>query len=761
MAINVNVPGVGNISVEGAASERTLQELVSAINGSNRRQDRGAAQTASDLKGIGQSAAAAGASMQETASSSRQAKSAMAEMASSMSDSIIKATGQYQVNTDTVGQFAQNLLSTSTQISREWTRAFTNLATGGLDPIAAAASTFRAGIDGASAVVGGMSKVLGPTGGALARTFTALGASVGKAGIDVLKEQLVGSVRAMERYNKMGAIFSEGLGDMRVSTGKTGLSFDQFSRVVESNRDIIKSFGGTLSDGITRLADVSSAMGKTTDSSGKTVRNALLNLGYSVEDQTALAASYLAQQRSIIGIEKTRAMSSKEVATATAKYATDLKVLQELTGKDAKAIADKAAKDTMRASLMAKLDVDQRKSLTQAFQGLASLPPDAQQNMQQALTRYLTTGTFDPAVAMSEEMREYITKIGDGVKSGSTDMQDTTTKATEELKKQLEAQARTGTGLASTADTIVTAGGQLSGAVQTYTTMVNGILSATTIEAGATEKSRDTANKLKDTTDVLTTNVSKMTEQSARITSSFNNIATEALPKVAPAVTGLVTGVANASAKLEQAVITGKGLGDMLSSLRNGILSVWGETAKEIKRSLDEYFGVRRQAGGPAGGPSRDTGTLGMTGKLFEVNDFYGKIAKGETVLTQGQLENLVSGVSGATIGSPAASPMQSMQDGLSSMVSAMQSSQQKAASNNKQSGTTESLPTAITEALSTLLTGPTGFASVMETVKNQLSDNNDKQLGAMQEQISKLNDLVTAMQDNVRASENIANAMS
>ena len=45
------------------------------------------------------------------------------------------------------------------------------------------------------------------------------------------------------------------------------------------------------------------------------------------------------------------------------------------------------------------------------------------------------------------------------------------------------------------------------------------------------------------------------------------------------------------------------------------------------------------------GTPTRHTGTLGMTGKLFEEKDFFGTVAKGESVFTPQQLENLVRGV--------------------------------------------------------------------------------------------------------------------
>jgi hypothetical protein len=63
----------------------------------------------------------------------------------------------------------------------------------------------------------------------------------------------------------------------------------------------------------------------------------------------------------------------------------------------------------------------------------------------------------------------------------------------------------------------------------------------------------------------------------------------------------------------------------------------------------------------------RDSGTLGMTGNVFEQEDFYGKVAKGETVMTPGQLENLIKGTSSGAATGSAASLMNQMkqQSGL------------------------------------------------------------------------------------------------
>ena len=776
MAINVNVPGVGNISVEGAASEQTLQSLVNAINGTNTRQQRNAADMGADLKSAGDSAADTAAALKETANSSKQAKSAIAQMASSMSESIVAATGQYQVSTSTVGEFAQNLLATSTQISREWTRAFVSLANGGLDPISTSANTFKAGIDAASTVIGGMSKILGPVAGGLARTFAALGAAVGKTGIDLLKDQLVGAVRAMERFNKTGAIFSEGIGEMMVTTGKTGLTFDQLSRVVQDNRDNIKAFGGTLADGVKQLADVTSSMAESVDSSGNTVRKRLLNLGISLEEQTAIAASYMAQQRTIAGVEKIRGQSSKEVAEATAKYAVDLKVLQELTGKDAKAIADKAAKDTMRASVMSKLDLKQQQSMQATIRGLSSLGPEGQAKMQDALTRYILTGTFDPSIALDSQMTGYVEQLGKGVLAGSADMQNTTTKASEELRTELAEKSRLNQTLATTTDTMAALQIPLSGAVQGYQQLTSAILSNTTLSAGATQKASEQANNLMNTTDKLQNSVSNMTAESAKITSAFINISTQALPSVAPAIEGLVTGVAKAAKKLESVVVGKTSTDQFLTDLKTGVVDVWKSASQAIKQTLDEYFGVRRPAAAPGATPSRGRGTLGETGNVTEPKDIVAKLHMGETVLTEGQFKNLVMGVSGATMGKAVAQPaLNSPQNSGMDTIGASDSIKQiqnlysaamrditlekaRAEAQKPSDKTSTDIPEEFTNALGKFNIIP--LSTSIDNLAQQVNTSSTDQQSLLTQQIDKLSQLVSAMQDSVRYNERIANEL-
>jgi hypothetical protein len=70
-------------------------------------------------------------------------------------------------------------------------------------------------------------------------------------------------------------------------------------------------------------------------------------------------------------------------------------------------------------------------------------------------------------------------------------------------------------------------------------------------------------------------------------------------------------------------------------------------------------------------------------------------------------------------------------------------------------------LPEAIASAFGTAINGPNGFTQIMSEVKKQIADDNRMSQTMLQGQIDKLTDLVNAMQDQVRASENIANALS
>jgi hypothetical protein len=72
-----------------------------------------------------------------------------------------------------------------------------------------------------------------------------------------------------------------------------------------------------------------------------------------------------------------------------------------------------------------------------------------------------------------------------------------------------------------------------------------------------------------------------------------------------------------------------------------------------------------------------------------------------------------------------------------------------------------QELPTALSAALETVLSSPTGLVQTMAQVKTQIADDNKMQMSMMQEQIDNLAKLVDAMKDNVKYSERLANELA
>jgi hypothetical protein len=116
----------------------------------------------------------------------------------------------------------------------------------------------------------------------------------------------------------------------------------------------------------------------------------------------------------------------------------------------------------------------------------------------------------------------------------------------------------------------------------------------------------------------------------------------------------VVQGMNQADATAQNAAIVGsskitgiaiKGLGEVVDRTAGKIPNMY-MSPEQIQRKIAGAGGGENQAPRVKLNPkdTRDTGTLGMTGSLFETKDFFGKVQKGETVLTPDQLTNLVKG---------------------------------------------------------------------------------------------------------------------
>jgi hypothetical protein len=119
--------------------------------------------------------------------------------------------------------------------------------------------------------------------------------------------------------------------------------------------------------------------------------------------------------------------------------------------------------------------------------------------------------------------------------------------------------------------------------------------------------------------------------------------------------------------------------------------------------------------------------------------------------------------LAGASDKAGLSSVMQQMQSAFSAAATANNNNQ---ASVQTQKETTakdqiQELPSALSAALETVLSGPSGLVQTMTQVKNQIADDNKMQMSMMQEQIENLTKLVDATNENVRYSERLANELA
>jgi hypothetical protein len=114
------------------------------------------------------------------------------------------------------------------------------------------------------------------------------------------------------------------------------------------------------------------AMASTTGKSGRVVRDSLLALGYSFEQQQVIMTQYMAQQRSV-GVNLLK-VAPATLARQTEEYAKHLKVLSDITGQDAARLIEQARAEVQRGALMNSLTGAQANAFQDAYATLAAMP---------------------------------------------------------------------------------------------------------------------------------------------------------------------------------------------------------------------------------------------------------------------------------------------------------------------------------------------------------------------------------------------------
>ena len=165
-----------------------------------------------------------------------------------------------------------------------------------------------------------------------------------KKGLQVLNTEVDKTKKGFRDITGVGAEFAGGMSEMRNEAYRAGLDITQFAAIIKSSTESLSMMGVGLTEASRRIAGVSGVLRNS--SLGQDLRN----LGLNVEEQGEMAA-LTASMLNASG--RLRSMTDREVAEATVAYTKDLKVLQGLTGEDARKKLEQARKDALQADILA------------------------------------------------------------------------------------------------------------------------------------------------------------------------------------------------------------------------------------------------------------------------------------------------------------------------------------------------------------------------------------------------------------------------
>lgn len=208
-----------------------------------------------------------------------------------------------------------------------------------------------------------------------------LGSTVGFV-LSNLLDALSDNVDFYRELSTIGATAGQSISDLRRVSGITGLTMGQLTQAVAAAEGNLALFGGTAGQGARRFFQALEEL-----SQGETFEK-LTGLGFTMDRIAEGAGEYLEIQTRL---GRTQTLTSRELATGTDTYLTNLDLLTRLTGKNREMLAQEMkqnAADNRLKIQMAGMDQQQQAVIQRAL----SLTDKGSQELGQSLRNLIATG---------------------------------------------------------------------------------------------------------------------------------------------------------------------------------------------------------------------------------------------------------------------------------------------------------------------------------------------------------------------------------
>jgi hypothetical protein len=571
MAIRIDIPGIGIVEVEGAASEETLQRLAAALETSS--------------KGLTKE-------QKEQAKATKDVTKALKE----------NATGWVAAG-DNLTQSFKNLALTATSVA---TKFFANYDAIAASPIKAGQALLNTAIDVTADFAGGLASAVPVVGGFLKGVVDAT-AALAKIANNALADQLQKNVDALREYAKTGVGFSNGMSDMQRVATQASLGIKEFSQGVTRSKAYLNILGESGGDAAEKLSKNLGQLAKKGPGGMPSLRDEIFKMGFSYEEQIDVAAQYMSQMAQMGRLEK---MTKEELAKGTRDYARDLKVVADYTGKDAKAIQDRARTAAAQSYIQtnySKEQVERFKGSFSALEKLKQFGPEAQA----ALTQQLTMGTINIEGFTQGPMRDALVAMAENIKNGTGGFKESLASSADALARQSQVAAtwgaKNGTNLALIA--------QVGGPAAKLAEVNNALLDLGDLQVGQVEKSFNQNENMATSMDKLSTSVSNLTDQANKFQVQLQNIVNSRLDEYSKVLADTFKATTDA--------ILGRGGGVGGESTKEMMSKA--TTGKDLKGNkvsfLEQYFNTVGAAGSPglagafADGGKIPSGKAGIVGE--------------------------------------------------------------------------------------------------------------------------------------------------
>ena len=544
-AVTINIPNIGNVTADNAASEETLQKILAAMQ----KQASGKKVDSKEEKDLKKAREDETKQIKQGMDATKKASTEQEKTnkASSAFGNYLKGIGTnasqgFGMASTALMGFGKTLASTAISVATAFATSYEQMAK---DPIGAASTLLatnidlagaglKAGVDVANGGIHALAGALGPFSGIVTGASDAMAAAT-KAAIDfaagvlkvannVFANEFKKSAQMLHDFTKSGASFAGGMIEMRDVAHSSGLMMDQFSNIVKASGENIRAMGMNQADGAMAVAGGMKSLQSTIGKSGGSIRDELLAMGYTYEEQGQIVADYGAQLKA--SGKDIRNIAPAELATQVKDYAKNLKVLSDITGQDAKKLMEKARQESMRGALMNKLTSEQKDAFKGAHAAMAGMGPEFQKALMQMLSGETVT---DPMIAGNAEAMEMIKKVASDVQSGNKDIvadtQSAMSQAADATRKRIEAEG-------SATDQAVLLGNNIGGAVAGFAEVSNK-LAGFTLAEDAARKSGEAAEKQSVAQDGVTKGYQDVTRQMNDFGQQMEKMATDNLPTYA------------------------------------------------------------------------------------------------------------------------------------------------------------------------------------------------------------------------------------